>query len=178
MKIVAFAASNSFTSINKQLVQHTISLIEKRTDEVEVEVLDLNDFEMPIYRPDREEQSGIPKEARAFYKKIGEADALLISFAEHNGNYTSAYKNLFDWTSRISMSVYQDKPTLLLATSPGKGGAANVLRTAVESAKYFGMDVRANVSVPAFYDHFNAEQGTITDVEINSQIENALTTIL
>jgi len=178
MKILAFAASNSFTSINKQLVEHATSLIQKRNAEIEIEVLDLNDFEMPLYRPDREEQSGIPQEARAFYKKIGEADAVLIAFAEHNGSYTAAYKNIFDWTSRISMSVYQDKPMVLMATSPGKGGAANVLRTATDSAKYFGMDVRASVSVAEFYNHYDAEKNEITDDEINSQIENALTTIL
>ena len=142
MKILAFAGSNSKTSINKQLVEAAITQLKNGLfPDVEAEVLDLNDFEMPLYRPDREEDSGIPEEAKNFYQKIGEADALIISFAEHNGSYVAAYKNLFDWTSRIDMKVYQDKPTLLMSSSPGKGAAATILRLAAESAPYFGMDL-------------------------------------
>jgi len=61
----------------------------------------------------------VPDLAHQFYKKIGEADALLISFAEHNGSYTAVFKNLYDWTSRIDMKVYQDKPVVMLSTSIG-----------------------------------------------------------
>jgi NAD(P)H-dependent FMN reductase len=71
------------------------------------EVLDLNDFEMPLFSVDREQAGGIPDFAHQFYKKVGAADALLVSFAEHNGSYSAAYKNLFDWTSRIDNKVYQ-----------------------------------------------------------------------
>jgi NAD(P)H-dependent FMN reductase len=45
-----------------------------------------------------------------FYKKIGVADAVILSIAEHNGSYTAAYQNLFDWASRISDAVFQYKP--------------------------------------------------------------------
>jgi len=167
MKILALAASNSKTSINKQLVQAAITELKNGIQaEVEAEVIDLNDFEMPLYRPDRETDNGIPDEAKRFYQKIGESDALLISFPEHNGTYSAAYKNLFDWTSRIDMKVYQDKPALLLASSPGKGGAVNVLKTATDSAPYFGMDVRGSLSVPSFYDNFDIENGVITNTEI------------
>ena len=36
---------------------------------------------------------------------VGDADAGLVSFAEHNRTVTSAWKNLFDWMSRIDMKV-------------------------------------------------------------------------
>ena len=61
------------------------------------------------------ERDGIPELAHDFFDKIGAADAVLISFAEHNGFYTAAYKNIFDWASRIDMRVYQDKPAVLLS---------------------------------------------------------------
>lgn len=32
-----------------------------------------------------------------------------MSCAEHNGNYTVAYKNLFDWASSKNQNVYQGK---------------------------------------------------------------------
>lgn len=180
MKVLAFAASSSRQSLNKQLVRHAANLLEEGSilgtavGEVQVEIIDLNDFEMPIYSSDRENENGIPEQAHAFRKKIGEADAVIVSFAEHNANYTAAYKNTFDWTSRIDQKVYQDKPMVLLATSPGPGGAANVLRTAVGSAPYFGMDVKADLSIASFYDNFDAEQGVIK----NDDIANTFATTL
>lgn len=173
MKVIAFAASNSRQSLNKQLVTYAAGLIGKN-DNVEVEVLDINDFEMPIYSSDRENASGVPQLAKDFFAKIGEADALIISFAEHNGSYTAAYKNLFDWTSRVDMKVYQETPTLLLATSPGPGGAATVLAQAKGSAPYFAGNVKADLSVPSFYDNFDVEKGELSNTELNDKLETAL----
>ena len=118
MKVLAFAASSSSNSINKKLVTYAASLLSN----AEVEILDINDYEMPLYSEDKEKELGQPEAAKRFFNKIGAADALLISFAEHNGSYTAAYKNLYDWTSRIDPKVYQGKPMVMLATSPGPGG--------------------------------------------------------
>ena len=156
MKVLAFAATNNSQSINKQLVTYATSLVD-----AEVEILDLNDFEMPIYSQDREQNGGIPEQAQRFFDKIGQADAVVISFAEHNGSYTAAYKNLFDWTSRINMKVYQDKQVVLLATSPGPGGAKSVLGAATGSAGFFAMDVKGSYSLPSFFDNFDVENGEV-----------------
>ena len=170
MKILAFAASNSRDSINKRLVKFSLSFLPN----VESDLLDLNDYEMPIYSTDRENESGISPLVQAFFDKIGEADALLISFAEHNGSYTAAYKNLFDWTSRINQKVFRQKPMVLLSTSPGPGGAARVLASAKDSAPHFGGNVLADVSIPSFYENFDTEKGEITNPELESQIELAM----
>ncbi len=152
MKILAFAASNSKQSINKQLLAYTAGLLAEQT----VEFLDINDYAMPIYSEDLEAEQGIPQAAHNFLAKIASADALLIAYAEHNGGYAVAYKNLFDWASRITRGVYQNKPIIMLATSPGAGGAKNVLSTAVNSAPHFSGEVLASLSVPSFYDAFDS----------------------
>ena len=138
----------------------------------------LNDFEMPIYSVDREVATGVPQLAHDFYNAIGSADALLISFAEHNGFYTAAYKNTFDWMSRIDGRVYQDKPTVMLATSPGSTGAANVLATAVNSAQFFGNDVKANMSVPNFGDNFDAAEGRLTNPDLDTQLRASMSALI
>lgn len=175
MKILAFAASSSSKSINKQLVTHAADIL---TSDIikgaEVEILDINDYEMPIYSSDREEASGIPDLAHQFLAKIGGADALLISYAEHNGNYSAAYKNLFDWASRTGGKVFQDKPTVILATSPGPGGASNVLNLAKTSAPFFGAEVKADLSVASFYDVFDAENGRLKNPEEQAKLHDAL----
>lgn len=170
MKVLAFAASNSRSSINKSLVTYAASLV----DNAQVDVIDLNDYEMPIYSSDRENESGIPSLAHDFYNKITASDAVVISFAEHNGSYTAAYKNIFDWASRIDMKVYQDKPTVLLATSPGPGGASSVLAAAKGSAPYFGMAVKADLSVASFNDAFDTDKGVVKDSQINDKLMSAM----
>ena len=114
-KIIALAGSNSSTSINEQLATYASSLV----DNVKVKVLDLNDFEMPIYSSDRENESGHPNEAVAFVDEIRGADGIIISLAEYNGAYSGAFKNIFDWASRVEQKTFLGKPMLLMASSPG-----------------------------------------------------------
>jgi len=159
MKILTFGASNTKNSINKALARFTATLVPG----AEIEVLDLSDYDLPIYSEDLEKEIGQHPAAKAFFEKIGAADGVIVSFAEHNGSYTAAYKNLFDWASRIDQKVFQNKPTVYLSTSPGPGGAASVLASAKDSAQFFGVDLKAAVSVPDFYDVFNAETGCIDE---------------
>jgi len=173
MKILAFAASSSSNSINKKLVTYAASLI----DDAEVEILDINDYEMPLFSEDREKELGQPDAAKSFFNKIGDADALLISFAEHNGSYTAAYKNLYDWASRIDPKVYQGKPMVMLSTSPGPGGARSVLALAKTSAPFGGGDVKADLSLASFYDIFDADEGCVIDAEAQAQLEATLSSL-
>lgn len=173
MKVLTFAASSSSKSINKTLATYAASLIK----EAVVEVLDINDYEMPLFSEDKEALLGQPKEAKAFYEKITAADALIISFAEHNGSYTAAYKNLFDWTSRINQKLFQNKPMVLLATSPGPGGAASVLNAAVTSAPYFNGDVKASLSIPSFYDNFDVNANELTSQALLTKLTAAVSSL-
>jgi len=173
MKLLAFAASSSSKSINKQLATYAASQV-KHSDGVDVEILDINDYEMPLFSQDKEEVLGQPQQALDFFAKLGQADAIIISFAEHNGSYTAAYKNLFDWTSRINQKLFQNKPMILLATSPGPGGAGSVLAAATGSAPYFDGDVKASLSIPSFFDNFDSEKQTLTNPELVDKLTTAL----
>ena len=167
LKILAFSSSNSKHSINRALATYAASLVKGAM----VEVLDIHDYELPLFSPEWEAELGHPQLARDFVDKIASADALIISHAEHNGSYTAAYKNLFDWASRGERKVFQGKSTLLLATSPGPGGAKNVLAQAESSAPYFGAEVVATMSVPSFGDNFDVESHQLSNPEIRSQLQ-------
>lgn len=170
MKIIAFGASTSKKSINKKLSTYTGSLHESAV----VETLDLNDYELPIYSEDKEQEQGHPKIAKDFLEKLSQADGIIISYAEHNGSYTSAYKNLFDWCSRVNPKVYQGKNLLLLSTSPGARGGESVLKSAVDSAVYFDGKVVDSISVPSFYDNWDMDASSITNVDISTKLKEAV----
>lgn len=174
-KVLVFAASSSSNSINKMLVTHAADVLKKEVlPNVEITILDLNDFEMPIFSVDRENDNGIPDKAKAFFKSIGDADALLISYAEHNGSYSAAFKNIFDWCSRINAEVFQGKPMVIMSTSPGPYGASNVLKTATDSAGFFAADIRGSLSVANFNDAFDVDKGQLTNNELAAQLRTEL----
>ena len=138
----------------------------------EVIVADLNDFDLPLYGIDTETENGIPEDAKRLNNLLASADGLVISLAEHNGSYTTAFKNAFDWLSRINQKVWKNKPMLLMATSLGARGGATVLQTAKMSFPYLGGNIIADFSLPSFNDNFS-EKG-ITNEELNAGLNQKI----
>ncbi len=121
---------------------------------------------------------GQPELAHALLKKITDCDGIIISFAENNGSYSVAYKNLYDWVSRIQPKVYQDQPMVLLPTSPGGRGGQSVLELALSQIPRFGGQIKASVSVPSFGENFDLEVGVIVNDDIWSQLQEAVNSLL
>jgi len=167
MKIIAFAGSNSSTSINKKLVTYATTLFEN----ADVEILDINNYEMPLFSVDREKVIGQHELAKAFLAKLAEADLIILSLPENNGNYSTAFKNLFDWCSRIQKEVFQNKPMLLMATSPGARGGKSVLEIAESNLPRYGANIQAVFSLPSFNDNFDVEKMTISNPGFDQQLK-------
>ena len=91
------------------------------------------------------------------------ADGIVISFAEHNGVYTAAFKNIFDWISRIEKVVWYNKPMFLLATSNGDRGAITVLEIAhsrISRGNPYEIPV---FSLPNFNKNFHIEKAILDE---------------
>jgi len=171
MKILAIAGTNSDNSMNKQLVSYASSIFEN----AEVEVVDLNPFEMPIYKHEREVTDGIPQEAKDFAAKIDDANVLLVSLPEHNGTYSTAFKNVFDWVSRIKdRAVWNEVPMLLMATSPGGRGGAGVLEAATKRFPLHGGNIVETFSLPFFNDNFDKAAQKISNEEKDSELRDKI----
>ena len=170
-KIIAFGASSSKKSINKILANFAA----KQIEDAEVNLLDLNDFEMPIYSVDYENEIGIPEQAYKFKNELSSADGIIISFAEHNGSYTAAFKNIFDWISRVEKIVWFNKPMFLLATSDGARGANTVLKIAHDRISKGGQLDIPSFSFPNFSQNFDNKLGIMDEhlkIEFNSFIKS------
>ena len=165
-KILAIGASKSRRSINRQFA----SWVASRVDGAEVTTLDLNDFATPLFSVDLEEEGGIPGEAQRFLDTIRAHDGVAISLAEHNGSYAAAFKNIFDWTSRLEQQLWSGRPMLLLSTSPGARGGAGVHGAALTSFPHLGAEIAGGFSLPSFYDNFSGNDG-ITDAELAAKFE-------
>ena len=165
-KILAFAGSNSSNSINQQLVNYIATLSDK------VELIKLTDYEVPIYNIDLESQDGIPDNISKLAEKLAEADQLIISVAEHNGNISAFFKNILDWLSRKDNQFLKNKEIFLFSTSPGKTGAASALKITESTLPFFGAKINSTTSIGSFYDVF--KDGKIIKEELIKEIEQVL----
>ena len=172
MKIIAFAGSNSKNSINKKFAIYAASLFE----DSDVEIFDLNDYELPLFSVDLERELGKPMVARTFLNKLAECDIVVLSLAEHNSSFTAAFKNIFDWASRQDRLVFGNTPMLLLATAPGNGGGRNVIEMAKMTLPKYGANIKATFFMPMFNQNFDSESNLITaenyDTELREIIKN------
>ncbi len=165
MKIVGIPGSNSRNSINKNLVKYASTLFEN----AKTEILDLNDFEVDIYGIDKELASGIPFKIQELSSIIDAADLLIISLAEHNGTYSVAFKNVYDWLSRVpNRKSLGSKPILLMATSPGGRGGLGVIQAAQSRFPRDGSEVIDVFSLPNFNDNFSESE--IKNVKLRTEL--------
>ena len=163
-KILAFAGSASSTSINKKLVTYAAKNLKNTT----YDLIDLRNFELPIYSIDTEKKDGFPTDVISFTNLLDKYDGFAISLAEHNGSYAAAFKNIFDWSSRINNKVFRNKPILLMAASPGGRGGKSVLEAAVSRFPRNGAGEIISFSLPNFSDNF--KNGELVEEDSKKQL--------
>lgn len=157
-KILAFAGSNSSRSKNYQLILHTVSSISG----FKVQSLDMSKKTFPVFSEDLEREEGYGDPLLEFLRQIRNADALIVSVNEHNGNPSAYFKNVIDWLSRIDRNFLIDKKVFLMSTSPGRRGASGSLEISKDLLLRFGGEIIETFSLPSF-NHFFSEQGGILE---------------
>ncbi|HEX5127262.1 MAG TPA: NAD(P)H-dependent oxidoreductase [Rhodocyclaceae bacterium] len=130
MKILVFAGSARSASLNKRLAAEAYRLLGEAG--VEATLIDLRDYDMPIYDGDLEAASGSPENARKLRTLFSQHEGLLIVTPENNSSLPSLLKNTIDWISRseggVSGGVYfKGKIAAIMAASPGGLGGLRVL---------------------------------------------------
>ena len=125
VKILAFSGSIRSASWNTQLLKSTRELLHDKN--IEINLVDLKDYPMPIYNGDDEAENGLPEHATRFKQLLIEHDGFLIASPEYNGSFSPLLKNVLDWASRSEegvppMAAYNSKVAALIAASPGRLG--------------------------------------------------------
>ncbi|PJE77459.1 hypothetical protein CI610_03617 [invertebrate metagenome] len=63
---------------------------------------------------------------------------------------------------------------VLLATSPGPGGASSVLTAAEQSMPFFGGEVKATLSIPNFFHNFDEDKQQLKDDKLKQYLIKAI----
>lgn len=125
VKILAFSGSARKASYNQKLVKIAVRGAQKAG--ATVTLIDLGDYDMPLFNQDLESAQGMPKQARAFKELLIEHDGLLIASPEYNSAFSPLLKNALDWASRKEgdeppLLAYRGKVAAIMAASPGALG--------------------------------------------------------
>ncbi|RLD25640.1 MAG: NADPH-dependent FMN reductase [Bacteroidetes bacterium] len=169
-KILAFAGSNSSTSINHTLV----SFVASQINDHDVKVIRLSDYPLLMYGEDLEKNEGFPSQLEELLNEIKSADGLIISVNEHNSGVSAFFKNVVDWLSRIDRNYSEGKKILVMSTSPGKRGGMSALDYIKGVLPRTGGEVVDAFSFPSFYENFSRESDTIENAELSATVTKAI----
>lgn len=131
MKILALSGSSREESFNGQLLD--IAAAGARSAGADVTVVDLNDYDMPLFNQDLEYQEGAPDAVVELKNLMIQHQGILIASPEYNGFPSPLLKNTLDWMSRQQneheppMFAYKGKIAAVMAASPGAGGGTRGL---------------------------------------------------
>lgn len=173
MRLLAIGGSNSRHSINRAFALYASRLFSN----VDITMLDISEIAVPIYSIDEEKERGIPDAILQIAGQIDRSDFIVLSLAENNGSFNVGFKNVYDWVSRIrDRKIFNNKPMLLMAASPGARGGAGVLAHAGSIFPYAGADIKATFSLPSFHQNFDSGKGIVNEGLLNSlkQIVNEI----
>ena len=96
MKLLVFAGSTRQQSFNRRLAR--VAADAARDAGADTTLLELSDFDIPMYNADLEAH-GTPPDVLRLKQLLWEHPAWVICSPEYNGSYTALLKNTIDWAS-------------------------------------------------------------------------------
>ncbi|MCB2017533.1 MAG: NAD(P)H-dependent oxidoreductase, partial [Hydrogenophaga sp.] len=131
--LLVFAGSTRAQSFNRRLAKVAADI--GREAGAAVTLLELGDFDVPMYNADLEAR-GTPRDVVRLKEIFFAHPAWIVCSPEYNGSYTGLLKNTIDWVSSpikgdpdwsSGTKPFVGKVTGLLSTSPGALGGLRSL---------------------------------------------------
>ena len=174
VKILAFAGSARKDSLNKKLLK--VAAAGAEAAGADVTLIDLADFELPLFNQDLENEQGMPDKAGEIKKLMIAHDGFLIASPEYNGAFSPLLKNTIDWASRSERAdeaplvAYRGKTAAILATSPGGlGGLRGLVMLRMLLGNLGIIVLPDQQAVPNGFKAFN-DDGSMNDDKLEKRI--------
>lgn len=165
-KILAFAGSIRRESINQKLLMHITGRLQ--SEGATVTVINLRDFDIPLFGEDLLTEKGFPEDAQRFYELLCEYPVFLIACPEYNRSITPLLKNVIDWSTiprkgDPPMRAFNGKIAGLCSASMGKLGGIRGLFHVSDILQSIGTNVLPKqVAIGNFGEAFD-DAGKLTD---------------
>lgn len=177
-KLVALSGSARRASLNRAvLATATSAATEAGAD---LTLVDLNDFPLPLYNQDLEDEAGLPDPAKRLKAIFREADGFIFASPEHNSTYSALLKNTIDWCSRAEsedeapLAAFAGKSALLFAASPSPLGGLRGLFALREMLQNLRVTVHPEI-LAVRSAHEVISDGVVTDATWSKRIADLAT---
>lgn len=120
------SGSTRTASTNRKLVAamaHVFTAADAKT-----QIIDLSNFDMPIYNGDYEADIGVPEAAKKLITDLSACDGVFIATPEYNGSLPALLKNSIDWTTRVGMEQFSGPVYGIGSATPGALSGIMALR--------------------------------------------------
>ncbi len=123
--ILVFSGSGRKDSFNQKLAG--VAAKAAQNAGADVSLVNLADFNMPLFDQDLEAEQGMPEGAEKFKRLLTDCDGFIIASPEYNSAFSPLLKNAIDWASRAiegepPMETYKNKSAAIMSASPGALG--------------------------------------------------------
>ena len=179
-KILAFAGSTRTDSFNKKLIKVAVTGATQMG--VDVTLIDLRDFPMPLYDGDLEQREGLPPNARKLKDLMMTHQGFLISSPEYNSSISGVLKNTIDWASRQSegedpLVCFKGKVAGIMGASPGGLGSLRGLVHVRAILENIGVLVIPDqIAIAKAHEAFSTD-GTLKDKKQEEQVKKIGNTV-
>ncbi len=145
----------------------TIALAGAREVGAEVELLDLNEYQL-IFHGAVADESEYPSDVFKLKEKVKRAHGILLGTPEYHGSFSGVLKNALDL---MRYEEFENKVVGLIGVSGGRMGAGNAL----SMLRTVGATLRAwvipnDVSIPRASEAFD-ENGDLYDPELTARVK-------
>lgn len=169
LRIVTICGSLRSGSYNRRLLTLTEDILKKL--DVEVDSLDLREFEMPIYDGDYEQEHGIPETVWKLKSRLAASHGIIIASPEYNAGVPPVLKNAIDWSSRGESPPWPAKIVGLMGVSAGAWGTVRMMPQLRETLVMLGATVISRqINVPHAGSVWD-ESGSLLDGKLADRVE-------
>ena len=157
-------------SVREGRKSHRVALYFKKYIEenklASVEILDLKEYQFPIFNERLSLQRNPSPQALMFADKITNADGIIIVTPEYNGGYPTSLKNVTD----LLYNEWYHKPVAIATASGGPFGGAQVITSLQFSLwKMKAWTVPAMFPVPNVQDTFDELGNPIDKIQTDNR---------
>ena len=174
VKILAFSGSARKDSVNQRLAN--AAAVSLRQLGAEVTLVNLAQFDLPLFDEDLEKENGTPEGAVELKALMKSHHGFIIASPEYNSSLTPLLKNAIDWASRpaegeMGLAAFSGKTASLLSASPGAlGGLRGLVHLRAILGSINMLVLPMQVALPSAFSAFN-EDGTLLDENNQKKID-------
>ncbi len=132
IKLLVISGSLREQSYNKVVAKFSEKYLSS-FDNVNIELIDIKNYNIPLYNWDLENKNGLPIDVQKLKRKFESSDGYIVLSPEYNGSYSGVLKNIIDWLSRSEngdaslLSSFRNKNAMIGSVSPSRRGGIRCL---------------------------------------------------